>query len=36
MTRKQLEFAAVRAHAEAVAWDDFYRQHAATIAGVEP
>lgn len=36
MNRRELERAAVSAHAEAVAWDAFYRQHAATIAGVEP
>ena len=36
MNRREIERAAVRAHAEAIAWDDFYCQHAATIAGVEP
>ncbi len=36
MNRRELDRAAVRAHAEAVAWGDFYRQHAASVVRAEP
>ena len=36
MNRKQLERAAVRAHAEGTGWNDFYGQHRAAIEQAEP